>query len=389
MTFVRSVPDTGPLLSPETWANLPLELIREILYILAMLSEQNARDLRLVSSDVNVLVLPLLFRNISINKTKDVARLTTILLPKRKNHIPALKSRLHVIPRPLSTYKVKSCILVINDRRPSIEESLARIAPVFCSISNLAITARNLQAHGYWLRRHPIRPKTMMILHYGSPCLINYYDPIFENVVYLYTCITLGHRYSNVADLPSLTHLGVSTRHDLPEATAKNVAASLHAILKECQKLQMLVLVLDYTPLLTSGSPFFSEWESRLEDCLSDGRFILLPDFRPPRLEWEDIVRVPQCDTVKGPESIQIHESIWKRAERWKKSLSALSKPLEKRKLWLSFCSDTLLRMAGSSSNDNEPEWEIDLVERDNYQHPKASDPDLKGFVGFQSAFDG
>src|SRR5258708_12568523 len=169
MIFVRSIPDTSPLLSPETWANLPLELIREILFILAMLSEQNARDLRLVSSDVNVLVLPLLFRNISINKTKDVARLTTILLPKRKNHIPALKSRLHVIPRPLSTYKVKSCILVINDRRPSIEESLARIAPVFCSISNLAIPPRNLQAHGYCLTRPPTHPKLIMLLHSSSP----------------------------------------------------------------------------------------------------------------------------------------------------------------------------------------------------------------------------
>src|SRR6266545_1125094 len=79
-------------LSPTIWARLPLELIREIFSILAMTSSQKARELRLVSSDINVLVLPLLFRHINIIKPDDVRHLTTVLLPKRKNHIPALKS---------------------------------------------------------------------------------------------------------------------------------------------------------------------------------------------------------------------------------------------------------------------------------------------------------
>jgi hypothetical protein len=373
------------------WANLPLELIRQILVDLALSGPQYARTLRLVSSDVNVLVLPLLFRDISICTTRDVSRLTTILLPKRKHNIPALKSRLHIIPRPLSTYTVGSCVLVINDRRPSIEEALAKIAPVFCGISNLAITARNLQAHGYWLRKHPVRPRTMMIVHYGSPCLVNYHDPIFENVRYLYTSVTHGHRASCVADLPSLTHLAVSTRRDLPEATARNVAASLHAILAQCQTLQRLVLVLDYGSLLSSG-PIISEWESRVESCLSDRRFILLPDFRPPRLEWEDLVA---HDPQKGAH----HESLWQRAERWKKRYSQATTTttqchaFERQKLWFAFLSDTQLRTAAAggagSTQYRELEWEIDLVERDDYQHPKASDPDLKGVTGFQSAFDG
>ncbi len=375
---------------------LPLELIREVLFLLAMTSHRKARELRLVSSDVNVLVLPLLFRNIVITTPNDVYQLTTVLLPKRKYHIPALKSRFHVMPRPLATYNVESCVLVINDRRPSIEEALARIAPVFCSISKLAITARNLQAHGYWLRKHPIRPKIMVIVHYGSPHLFNYHDPIFENVTHLYTSTLYGHRSSTVIDLPSLTHLAVCTRPDLPEAIANSIVDSLCAILEECKTLQMLVLVMDF------GSSFISDirmplWESRLDDFTSDNRFVFLPDFRAPRLEWEDIVRdsapiTSSAAGLDGPESF--YDSVWKRAEGWRRVLKGLSDTpytpefFNKNVLHLAFLRQSHLRViAGESfSNHHGPEWEIDLVERDNYEHPKASDPDLK-CAGFQSAF--
>lgn len=363
-----------------------------------MTSDQKARELRLVSSDVNVLVLPLLFRNIVITTPNDVYRLTTTLLPKRKYHIPALKSRLHVMPRPLATYNVESCVLVINDRRPSLEEALAKIAPVFCGISKLAITARNLQAHGYWIRRYPIRPKIMIVVHFGSPHLINYHDPIFERVTHLYTSTIDGHRSSTVIDLPSLTHLAICTRPDLPEATATRIITSLRAILKQCKSLRMLVLVMDF------GSSLISDirmpiWESRLVECTSDDRFVFLPDFRAPRLEWEDIVRdtAPLTSSTHSTninEAESFYDSVWNRAERWKRVIKRLSQTpftpefFNKNVLHLAFLRQSHLRIiaAESFSKYDGPEWEIDLVERDNYQHPKASDPDLKR-DGFQSAF--
>ncbi|KAF9530951.1 hypothetical protein CPB83DRAFT_849918 [Crepidotus variabilis] len=387
-------------MSSRLWTRLPLELMREILVILAMTSEREARQLRLVSSDINVLVLPLIYQHIIITKLEDIIRLTTTLLPKRKHYIPALKSRLHIIPRSLSTYQVESCSLVLNDRGPFIETALASIAPVFSGVSKLAITARNLQAHGYWLREHPIRPNTVMLLHYGSPALVNFYDPIFQNVTHLYTSITTGHRYSSVSDLPLLTHLAVSTRPYLPEQTAKNIAASLRLILNQCKRLRMLVLVMDFGNI-SDADWLHPLWQSWLEQCDTDNRFVLLPDYRPPRIEWDDMVNEDSSSSFVSmtPSSSQTEldthrkfETLWGRALSWKNrsknSMITWFADLEEREAWRAATKLKFeeLEAAGFFTNYCGPEWEIDLVQRDNYQHPPASDPDLK-LDGFQSAF--
>ncbi|KAF8959293.1 hypothetical protein BDZ97DRAFT_1761489 [Flammula alnicola] len=347
----------------------PLELIREIVLILAQTSVEKARQLRFVSSDVNVLVLPILFRHVVMLYPEHVNRFTATLLPKRKNYIPALKSKLHIMPRMLSSYKVDTWVLVVNDRRPSIETALASVAPVFAGLSKLAITGQNLASNAFWLRHHPIHPKLMLLVHYGSPHLVNFYDPIFESVTHLYTCITHGHRYSTIADLPSLTHLAVSTRSELPETIALNVAASLKEILKACDNLASLTFIMDFATL---DDPQYRMWEKWLEGCLEDKRFAFLPDYRVPRMEWSDI--------VNG------RKTLWDRAREWKQ-VESVEEPLR-----------TLLhqQMLDASSKEREAfpilghrreeEWEIDLVQRDNY-HPQADDPDLRGATGFISAF--
>ena len=129
-----------------------------------------------------------------------------------------------------------------------------------------------------------------MMIHYGSPHIVNYRDSIFENVTYFYRSITNGPRNSSVADLPVLSHLAVSTRHNLPVTLANIIAASLSGILKQCEKLQMLVLVLDFGSEFLWNLELITAWDLRLNDCFLDERFVLLPDFRSPRWEWDDIV---------------------------------------------------------------------------------------------------
>ena len=338
-------------LSAKLWSQLPLELIREILLVLSRMSTENARELRLVSSDVNVLVLPVLFEHVVMVYPEHVNRFTATLLPKRKNYIPALKSKLHIIPRLLSSYKVDSWVLVVNDRRPSIETALASIGPVFSGLSKLAITGQNLSSNAFWLRQHPIHPKVVFLIHYGSPHLVNFYEPVFKSVTHLYTCITHGHRYSTVADLPCLTHLAVSTRLDLPETTAIKVVASLRAILTACERLQSLVFTMTCTEF---DNPQYRMWEFLLEGCRADKRFRFLPDYRSPRLEWLDI--------VDGRWNLWDRASVWPHLDLLESSTMDFDR-----------------RLSFSSLRDwTGDDWEIDLVQRDNY-HPPEDNIEARG----------
>ncbi|KAF8156080.1 hypothetical protein B0H34DRAFT_799143 [Crassisporium funariophilum] len=332
-------------LSAYLWRQLPIELMCEILLIMASNDMIDARQLRLVSSDVNVLVLPIVFRHVILLLPKHVTQFTATLLPKRKNYIPALKSKLHIMPRQLSSYRVDSLVLVVNNQRPSIESAMASVGDVFCGLTKLAITCQNLSSNAFWLRKHPIHPKIMLLVHYGTPHLVNFYDPIFESVTHLYTCITHGHRYSTVADMPALTHLAVSTRVSLPATTALKVAASLKAILETCDRLQRLVLLMGCAHIDESE---FMMWEGWLEGCMKDKRFILFPDFRPPCWEWLDI--------VNG------EHTLWDRAIAWPQELNGWSDK------------ETFPAIRNWPGH----EWEIDLVQRDDY-HPPEDDPDARG----------
>ncbi|KAF8899511.1 hypothetical protein CPB84DRAFT_1780471 [Gymnopilus junonius] len=355
-------------LSPLIWGVLPVELIREIFVILAESSIAEARRLRLICNDVNILVLPVIFRQVVMVVPEHVSRFTTTLLPKRRIYIPALKSKLHIMPRMLSSYTVDTWVHVVNERRPSLETALASVAPVFVGLSKLAITGQNLTSNAFWLRQHAIHPSIMFLVHYGSPHLVNFYDHIFKSVTHFYTSITHGHRYSSVADLPALTHLAVSTRRDLPNTTIRNICSSLRGILKSCDKLSMLVLIMNFLPV---DDPQYPLWISSLVDCMKDPRFTLLLDYRSPRVEWSDI--------VNG------RRTLWDRATEWKRA-NAADEPsrslLQRQFLETSYKE----REAYPPLHKREEEWEIDLVQRDDYD-PQADDPDLRRGTGFISAF--
>lgn len=339
-------------LSSEVWSRLPIELIREIILYLGSTSSQIARALRLVSRSTNVWVLPVLFRTLTFTTPDHITRFASTLLPKRKLHIPALKSNLHTFPRPLASYTIESIALVVNTRLPSVEIALASVAPAFARVKNLVITGQNLSSNAHWLRQHPIYPKQMMILHFGSPHMVNFREPIFHSVTHLYTSVLFGYRNSSMVDLPQLTHLAVHTRtHPLADV-AGEVVDQIRKTLQAMGQLQLFVLVLH-------SDANQGIWMRILEPCLADAKFVLLPYFRNPRMEWQGM--------------LEDRNSVWDRARAWR--------GVGYRDLYVKILQrETILTVLRSEETcleqkkHSDPEWEVDLVQRENYS-PYEGDP--------------
>jgi hypothetical protein len=333
-----------------------VELLREIILYLASTTAHSARELRLVSRYANIWVLPLLFRTLVLTAPEHITRFAATLLPKRKFHIPALKSKLHTFPRPLSSYTVESLALVINTRLPSIETALASVAPAFTHLKNLAITGQNMSSNAYWLRQYPIRPRKMMILHFGSPQMVNFREPIFESVTHLYTSVLVGYRDSSVEHLPHLTHLAVHARIDLSEDLASRVTQLLRTTLESLPDLRTLVLVINSDEVYDTR---LALWLRLLVECLKDKRFILLPYFRHPRMEWEAM--------------LADEHTVWDRAQVWRRVES------EDDFTQVQYRGDMLKAVRSEHASlpgkkFMEADWEVDLIERDGF-YPMDADP--------------
>ncbi|KAG6907617.1 hypothetical protein DXG01_008194 [Tephrocybe rancida] len=331
------------------WSQLPIELTREIILYLASTDDRTARNLRLVCRSTNVWVLPLLFRSLTFTTPEHITRFASILLPKRKLHIPALKSDLHNSPRALSSYSIESLALVVNTRLPSVETALANVALAFSRLKNLFITSKNLSSNGHWLRRYPIRPTTMMLLHFGSPHLVNYKDPIFQSVTHLYTSTLAGYRGSHVTDLPQLTHLAVHTRLDHPPEVIVSIAIDFLSILEAAPQLKLLVFTLDAEDI---DDVRIDQWVTLLASRIKDSRFIVLPYFRHPRMEWEGLLRE--------------QPNVWERAVAY----MAVKKDEDTCKI-IRYMAEEMRNLraekAWLAQHKLRVNWEIDLVQREGY----------------------
>ena len=309
-----------------------------------------ARTLRLVCRYVNVWILPTLFHSLMLTSPDDVSRFTMTLLPKKKLHIPALKSQLHTFPCPLSSYNIISLALVVQTRLPSVEIALSNVAPAFSRLKNLVISGQNLSSNAHWLRQHPIHPQQMMILHFGFPQLVNFREPIFQSVTHLYSSILAGHRNSSVADIPFLTHLAVHTRIDPPDSTATRIVKQLFNTLEAMPQLQCLVLVLNGKGVIP---PKLQLWENILKPCFSDQRFFLLPCFRGVYLECQDVL-------TSG-------SKVWDRAKRWRQ-IESQDDPSKTQFM------HSVSRMDPDTSrrikNYMDAVWYIDLVQQDTHPTP-------------------
>lgn len=340
-------------LESSIWSQLPMEIVQEVVLILATSSTHDALNLRLVSRYFNSCVLPILFQHLRLQSTDQILRFAAVILPKKKSFIPALKStrRLHDIPRALDTYSVTSLALSTTDCVPSVENALESIAPVFVGLQYLAITSQNLSSHGYWIRKHPIRPRKVMILHFGRPAPFNFREPLFSSVTHLFTPLLFdGLRESSVSDLTSLTHLAVYTRSDITAVAIRSVTRQIHEALDTVPRLQRLVLSSD------RDLTFLRNWVAPLKECLQDHRFIILPSFRGALKEWEEMLS-GDCD-------------IWARADEWE-----MNKPAND--YWYRSAPGigvNMRDMMAILSKRSYPEWDIDLVEKADFLDA-ASDP--------------
>lgn len=298
--------------------------------------------LRLVCRCVNVWILPIIFRSLMLTSPDHISRFAATLLPKRKLHIPALKSHLHMFPCPLASYVIESLALVVQTRLPSVEMALASVAPAFSRLKNLVISGQNLSSNAHWLRQHPIHPQQMMILHFGFPQMVNFREPIFQSVTHLYTSILVGPRNSSVADLPLLTHLAVHTRIDLPESTSTKIATQLTNILEAMPQLQCLVLVLNSTRL---RHPNLQSWKDVLRLCFVDGRFLLLPYFRDVSQECQDV--------------LAFGSTVWDRAKIW---LQVESKDDAAQEHFMHSVRRTNADASRKTKNYMDADWYMDLL---------------------------
>ncbi|KAF8986752.1 hypothetical protein BDQ17DRAFT_634647 [Cyathus striatus] len=353
-----------PPLFSRLWSRLPVELIQEILLFLASISTRQACQLRFISKDVNRLIVPHLFRDVVFNTTERITRFSSSLAPRRPVLIPALKKKFISMPPNLSDYHVESLTLVVNKRLPSIELALASMAPMFNRVRKLAITGEQLLANAHWLRRYPLRPRFMMIIHHGRPPLLNFHEPIFDQVTHLYTSSLFGHHNrSSVLDLPNLTHLCVTARRGVPQSTINEITAFLWRLLAVSPTLKSLVFCLNTGP---APDP---DWSVSLKRFVDDKRFVLIPYHPLPRMQWRNIILGRM--------------SIWDKAENWR--------TLDSRPDWRETPKKKEMVVEAIHNEQSafqqrvrcpEGEWEADLVERDGYEPPDM-DPDQRGgFLG-------
>ncbi|TFK63799.1 hypothetical protein BDN72DRAFT_300644 [Pluteus cervinus] len=422
-------------LSPEIWSQLPIELLREILLFAAINDLQDARALRLVSRHVNVWLLPFMFQTLTLTSVTDVHGFANLLAPTRKRNsmvgdaalglgqggssmrssfqppfwggypsatysahssrtflasalssspartsfdtpfgdTSSFSSPLPTIPRSLSSYIISSLALVVKTHVPSVEASMARVAPALTHLQNLVITGQNLSSHAHWLRQYPIFPRKVLIVHFGRPQSVDFQQPVFQCVTHLYTPV-LELNKSSVRDLPELTHLAVKTRISLGIINASAISRSLRNILRSLPGLKMVVLCLD---MAGGGGKEETEetvrvvWNTILEPCFADPRFYVLTKYFEPMQEWHRIVEgssQPESSSYMG--SPFYGDGRFGSGDLWDRALRFGSNKYSSNGIGFESGDAGWRRMfdiRSMNEESGESEWEIDLVQREGF----------------------
>ncbi|KAF9449417.1 hypothetical protein P691DRAFT_812582 [Macrolepiota fuliginosa MF-IS2] len=380
------------------WPALPVELKRLILELVAINDVHDARSLRLVSRDINVLVLPVIFSNISIEHMNDLTAVTSTIFPPPTPY-QKLRNTIPEPPRLLSSYNTTSLALLLRENLPSIENALATIGPVFSRIRCLAITSRNLSSNAFWLRANNVRPEYIMLPHHGSPRPVNWRDAIFSQVTHIFTSSLDSHGPSTLSDLSNVTHIAVYTHTELLNDKIRYIAGKLEWLLDPLSfpRLQALVLALGRFPRPPHHKPIryphdvlareryttlLSLWRTHLTLCLPSSKFYILPDPHCPHEEWENWIHGDSLD-------------IWQQAAEYRlrypnSMVLDPRKPEVARDLdqWLSLIRVDLLQFSGLAPIEKDTlrmrraskiEWEIDLVQREGYREFDRLDPEEAG----------
>lgn len=195
-----------------------------------------------------------------------------------------------------------------------------------------------------------------MIVHFGRPQVVNFRDPIFRAVTHLYTSALVGYNACALEVLPKLTHVAVYARLNLSTNLASGIAVLILRTLQNAPQIHSFVLVLDCPDRQDHR---LTLWSNVLKECLLYKKFMIYPFLRHPRLEWQAILAEEQ--------------TVWDRADGWRRA------QLEDSFFQYQYHSEQMkLRRAEIESlpekRNRELEWEVDLVERDDF-HMVETDP--------------
>ncbi|KAA1475062.1 hypothetical protein DENSPDRAFT_883270 [Dentipellis sp. KUC8613] len=330
------------------WHGLPIELVHEILLYMAWASGSDARNLCLVSSSVQRLVLPALYHTVTLTTAEQVSSFATPYLPKRISPFLPLPAPPPTAPR---APRVHALALAVPPKRPSLEQTLASVAAsdAFSELTHLAITAQLIAAHGHWLRRYDLRPRALMLYHHGLPLPVAFTAPFFANVTHLHTSTLTGFRGSSLADLPALTHVALFTRAAQSPAVLHDTAAALVHALHTLPRLQMLVFSIGAHAHAHARQANIDAWAGALGGALRHARFFFLPYARRARLDWHAAAR--------GRADVWAHARAWRAAGA------------EERE---SMCARAELEDAEFMKMKRSWEWDLDLVQAPGYVYGKS-----------------
>ncbi|TFY64040.1 hypothetical protein EVG20_g6076 [Dentipellis fragilis] len=328
------------------WHGLPIELVHEILLYMAWASGSDARNLCLVSSSVQRLVLPALYHTVTLTTAEQVSSFAAPYLPKRISPFLPLSAPPPTTPCPPH---VHALAFAVPPKRPSLEQTLASVAAsqAFSELSHLAITAQLIAAHGHWLRRYDLRPRALMLYHHGLPLPVAFTAPFFSNVTHLCTSTLTGFRGSSLADLPALTHVSLCTRAAQSPTVLRDTAAALVNVLHMLPRLQMMVFSIGAHGHGRQAN--IEAWLGALSSALRHPRFYFLPYTRRPRLDWHDATR--------GRADVFEHARIWREAGA------------EEREL---ICARMELEDAEFMKLKRSWEWDLDLIQAPGYVYGKS-----------------
>lgn len=259
------------------WHSLPLELKHEILIHAAHISMPMACKLRLVSSHINHLMLPIIFRDIHLENAHDVQHLANILCPP----IPLIPRARLTRTRALQTIPTRSLSITAPERLPSVENNLENLAPFFEGIELLAISATTLPTHSFWLRSCRILPKKVMLFHFGRTQPVSRWNEVyFREVTHLYTSTlhTFLPYQSQITDMPNLRFLAVH----VPAKYMKNYAEDLYMTLRESPQFERFVVTTDGALDVSTSK--------ELKRCKEDSRFAIILALSNVHLEWHRMV---------------------------------------------------------------------------------------------------
>ncbi|THH13000.1 hypothetical protein EW146_g7171 [Bondarzewia mesenterica] len=346
-----------PILRPEIWGNLPVELVREIFVALAMADRTDAKALCLVSKSIRRLVLPFLYHTILLRNTEQVVAFAAPFLPRRPPPFPLSSSPSS--SRPVASFPVYSLALAVPAKRPSIEHALDSVAGAFTKVLNLAITAPLLGAHAFWLRKHDIRPTTFMLYHHGLPKPINFREAYFSQVTHLHTSTLSGFHSSSLRDLPALTHVALMIRATQQESVMFEIICIMQDLLVDCRKIEMIVLSLDLPAPRGQEAECYdlTRWNMVLRFASLNQRFFLLPYTRRARLEWHDIA--------------SNRSDVFSRAWEWRaieEEQDVRLKEMKKNKVW----ERVYMEEEAFVKWSDEYEWDLDLKQAPGYAHQKS-----------------